>query len=102
MTTLNNGNLIFDNGKELLDYVLSGTDLYNKESGLYVFLYNDADDIASYSLSPKEVDELRKKQSSIGGAWSWFLGVGGYIYDNEDKGNLYWCNDNYKGEWEMV
>ena len=102
MTTLSNGNLIFDSGKEMLDEVLCGTDLYNEESGLYVFLYNDNGDIASYNLYPQEVEKLREDQKNTGDSWSAFFGVGGYIYENEDAENLYWCEDNFSGEWEMV
>jgi len=98
MKKLKNGKFKFSNGRELLEEILCGTDLYKSKTGQYVFLYNDNGSIATYELSEKKVQKLREEEEP----WSWHLGVGGYIYDKEDDANLHWCEDNYKGEWEMV
>jgi len=102
MKQLENGLLVFNNGKEMLDEIQCGTDLYNSATGQYVFLYNDSGSIASYTLGYKKVDELREKQGTLGGGWSEYLGIGGWIYDDENDYNLRWCEAMYKGEWEMV
>lgn len=101
--------MTFSNGKEMLDY-LDCSDLYNKETGQYVFLYSDCGSICEYAIPPEEADQLRKLKEEDGEYWGAHLGIGGYIYDDPSHvlyeagnySNLDWCNDNYQGEWEEV
>ena len=100
----------FKNGDEMLSILRDATDLYNAEEEKYVFLYNDCSSIAVYDISNEEADELRKLSAENGEYWGAMLGPGGRIYDDpsyEDYdenlcSNLNWCNDNHKGEWEVV
>lgn len=97
----------FKSGKEMLDVILSGTDLYSPEKETYVFLYNDAGSIAHYSIDKEKADELADKAKKYDDYWAGFLGVGGSIADDPsyedfeegDYSNLDWCNDMYDGEW---
>ena len=89
----------FNNGKEMLDGI-KNHDLYNPETGEYVFLYNDVCSIAVYKLDDNEVTTLRRETKDTGESWSGYLGIGGYIYD--DPSNIEWCNENYKGNWECI
>ena len=87
----------FKNGREMRKELKYG-DLYNPETGEYVFLYNDVGSIAVYDLSADQVKELREKAKDTGESWSAFLGVGGYIYDDP----IEWCNERYKENWEYA
>lgn len=100
--------MVFNNGKEMLNE-LDRSDLYNAETGEYVFLYNDAGSIAVYKLDDHEVEALKKRMDTEE-PWSAYLGIGGYIYDDpscdffnsNSISNVEWCDENYKGNWECV
>lgn len=103
--------MTFVNGKAMLENILNGADLYNREKEIYVFRYNDAGSIAYYYIDNEEAEELAKlKEESEEEYWGAFLGVGGWIiddpecesYEEGEETNLDWCNDNYEGNWEVV
>ena len=97
----------FLSGEEMLE-VLNKVDLYNPETGSYVFLYNECGSICQYDIDRDEAGELCIEQSENGDYWCAFLGVGGNIYDDpscecyEDylTSNIEYCNEVYdKGVW---
>ena len=71
----------FENGFEMLRY-LDMADLYNPNTGDYVFLYNESGSIAVYNLSVEEAKALAKKAAETDESWSALLGPGGVIYDD--------------------
>ena len=70
----------FNNGKEMLDYIQDGFDLYSPSEQLYIFLYNGYGSIAYYYISNEEAAELRQTHEY----WGASLGPGGRIVDTED------------------
>lgn len=98
--------MTFSSGKEMLEVIKSGTDLYNPEKELYVFCYNIVGSIVVYRVTNEDAEKLKKEDEY----WGAYLGIGGSIYDDpdyedyedDDYNNLDWCNDNYDGEWEDV
>lgn len=101
--------ITFKNGDEMLRS-LNSHDLYNKETGEYVFSYNDVGSVAVYTLSPSEAKELYEKTRDTDVSWSELLGPGGYIYDDPSYpgksaysiSNEEWCDDHFKGTWRIV
>lgn len=102
----------FNSGKEMYELITSGVDLYNKNDGVYVFLYNDADALCCYYLDEDEAKSIASDANNANEYWGAFLGVGGYILDdtdydcfrysnNEDERYLYlspsfeFCNEYY-------
>ena len=69
----------FNNGKEMLDYLYSGLDLYSPSEELYIFEYNDCGSIAYYSIDNETADKLRKTNEY----WGASLGPGGWIVDSK-------------------
>ncbi len=102
--------MTFNNGKEMLDYINRGFDLYNPEKELYVFDYNTAGSICYYHVDNDTANKLRKEAKENDLYWEDFLSIVGQIaddpsyecYEDGDYSNLDWCNDNYDGEWEVV
>ena len=103
--------MIFRNGEEMLSALMDGKDLYNAETGQYVFNYNECGSIAVYYLSSDRAEELKELSKEHEEYWGAFLGPGGYIYDDpsyEDFdeewscSNLDWCKEYYQGVWEDV
>lgn len=76
--------LHFNTWKEMYEYLTNGSDLYNVNTGDYVFVYNDANAICAYNLSPEKVEELVKVFNETGEYWGSFLGPGGNILFNPD------------------
>lgn len=100
--------LEFKSGKEMLDLLQTDTDLYNLQTGDYVFRYNEAGSIAVYSLSLKEAEQLQAKAEAEDEYWGAYLGFGGSIYDvpesdfysNKQASALDYCSEMYdEGEW---
>ena len=92
----------FTSAEEMLNAIVNiGDDLYNLETGDYVFCYNDCGSIAVYRLTRNEAARLQEEAN--GESWSAFLGVGGTIYDDptyegyndEQTSNLDFCEDIY-------
>jgi len=103
--------MTFLNGNEMFNAIVNNClDLYNNETKQYVFVYSDCGSICEYLISSEDADQLRKLKEEDGEYWGAHLGNGGYIYDDPSHelykeggySNLDWCNDNYKGEWEIV
>lgn len=101
----------FNSGKEMLDYILDGHDLYSSSTATYVFAYNDLGSIAVYGeIFEDEANELHWKANDSDEYWGAFLGIGGMIYDSveyieEQKGdvelaiemhqlNIQWCSSS--------
>lgn len=98
----------FNSGKEMLDYLQAGKDLYNPETDAYVFVYNEDKAIAYYSVSKEDAKKYAKIEADTGEYWDSNLGVGGYIYEdqlseNYDKSKMSsrdFCNEHFnEGVW---
>ena len=100
----------FTSGEEMLDVITSGSDLYSKGKGIYVFCYNINGSIAHYNISDAKMKKLIKEAGETGECISGLLGPGGSIADDPSYGffqdgdysNLDWCNDHYEGDWVAV
>lgn len=96
-------------------FVADGNDLYNKNSGLYVFVYNDAEALCFYTLSEDEAKSVASKANESGEYWGAYLGWGGSILDdpeydhfryseNEGERDLYlkpsfdFCEERFKND----
>lgn len=92
----------FENAKEMLDLIQSGMDLYNTETGDYVFLYSDEGAIAVYNFSVESAKELSERAIDCKEiSWSGLLGFGGSIYENGAEVN--WCKEHYDETcWETT
>lgn len=98
----------FNNGKEMLEEIVDNCrDLYSPEKETYVFLYNDDDSIAYYSISKEHARQLAEEVKGTDEYWCGNLGPGGYIIDGPsyeyykegDETPLEWCERMYDGEW---
>lgn len=98
----------FNSGKEMLDFLQAGKDLYNPETGAYVFVYNEDKAIAYYSVSKEDAKKYAKIEADTGEYWGSNLGVGGYIYEdqlseNYDKSKMSsrdFCDEHFnEGVW---
>lgn len=98
----------FNSGKEMLDFLQAGKDLYNPETDAYVFVYNEDKAIAYYSVSKEDAKKYAKIEADTGEYWGSNLGVGGYIYEdqlseNYDKSKMSsrdFCNEHFnEGVW---
>lgn len=77
-------NLQFNAWEDMYKYLTDGSDLYNINTGDYVFVYNDAAAICAYNLSSEKVQELVEMTNETGEYWGAFLGPGGNIFFNPD------------------
>lgn len=79
----------FNNGMEMYDYLTAGNDLYNTETGDYVFEYNDAHALCVYHLDKDEAKILAEKSKENDEYWGAYLGPEGVILDaleyNDDE-----------------
>lgn len=98
----------FNSGREMLDFLQAGKDLYNPETGAYVFVYNEDKAIAYYSVSKEDAKEYAKIEADTGEYWGSNLGIGGCIYEDRrsekyDKSKMSsrdFCNECFdKGVW---
>ena len=93
--------------QEIYDIVIDNDiDLYNVNSGQYLFHYNNDEAICCYWLGWDKAKELAEwSRESDGEYWGAFLGPGGWIYDDpweciesgtcEEAGWIY-CDDFLK------
>ncbi len=98
----------FNNAEEMLR-TLDTCDLYNLETGDYVFLYNEYGSICVYGdIDREEAAELDRLSRENGEYWCTLLGAGGSIYDDKSyptfgedcTSNLDYCEGVYdKGNW---
>ena len=86
----------FNNGIEMYDYLCSERDLYSKSLGTYVFEYNDAHALCTYSLYPEDVVKLIKESKETGEYWGGHLGWGGSILDDPDYDEYRYVDDEAK------
>ena len=100
--------VIFNDAQEMLNLLHTDEDLYNMDTGEYIFRYNEEDSIASYHFSVEKAKKLAEVSVIDREYWGAQLGVGGYIYDDPaaegyEKGgitNLSHCKDVYSiGRW---
>ena len=91
--------LKFESPRDMLQHILADNDLYNTNTGEYVFTYNNKNAIAVYMLSEKTAYELNQKikQPNSESYWAGYLGLGGRIYD--EPHNIHWCNDSYASNY---
>jgi hypothetical protein len=96
--------MIFKSGSEMLE-ALKTNDLYNTETGEYVFSYNEAGAVCVYVLNKSEAKEIAKKSQEDDEYWGAYLGPGGSIYDPEEVGMRSYSNEDYcrdaakRGNW---
>lgn len=83
----------FNSANEMYELVREGFDLYNINTGNYVFVYSDKGSIAVYCFDLEYAKELSSKAVELNEYWGAFLGRGGYIYENGSE--LEWCKENY-------
>ena len=110
--SLVSGSLIqFESADKMMETLHHYGALYNIDTDDYVFIYNDCGSIAVYDIEPTEAIDLQRQGWEAGEYWGAFLGVGGWIYDDESyKGrkeetptNKDYCADHYnKGRWLIV
>ena len=76
----------FESARHMYELIAEGNDLYSKELGIYVFVYNDAGALCYYNLDLQDVADILVKQKAAPQAeyWAAFLGPGGYILDNPE------------------
>ena len=89
----------FENEKAMYDAIQNGLDLYNINTGDYVFSYSDRGAIAVYNLVLEYAKDL--SSHSAGEYWGALLGAGGDIYEN--GGEIEWCEEHYKDNgWKFT
>lgn len=100
--------IIFDSPEEMFDWIYDNRDLYNLETGDYVFRYSEAGSFAVYKLPLEKAEELEKEATESNEYWGGFLGIGGIIYDdpssdfyrNIDESNFDYCKMMFSiGTW---
>lgn len=72
----------FNTGKEMLEHINSGNDLYSVKAETYVFNYNASGSIATYTVTSEEAKKLSKLSKKYDDYWGAFLGTGGWIWDD--------------------
>lgn len=93
--------ITFDSGEDMYDEILyHDYDLYSEAAELYVFPYNDKGDIAYYHIAKDKAVRLEKESEAADEYWGAFLGVGGYICNEQEA--LDFCNRHYQDGWIIV
>lgn len=73
----------FNTPEQMLEYINAGHELYSRKAETYVFPYNEAGSISTYSIDPEEANVVSNRvKSEDEEHWSAFLGVGGSIWDD--------------------
>lgn len=83
----------FPDWKTMYDYLCAGNDLYNKETGDYVFQYNDAGALCTYNLTAEEASELAAKADKNDEYWGAYLGTGGEVLDDPNNEEFRYSKD---------
>lgn len=105
---INKEHIKFDSPEEMLDYICGDNDLYNLETGDYIWKYTECGSIAVDNFNLEEAEEIEKKANEIDEYWGGFIGGGSIIYDDpshelyeeHDASNLDYCKEVYdKGTW---
>lgn len=107
----------FNSAQEMLSYLQSARDLYNPETGEYVWLYNEAGSVAVDKLSDEDIHRILKEREVFciledkeeGESWSGYIPGGADIWDDvsyDDEGkvpkgctNLDYCEGYYAENW---
>lgn len=102
--------LEFKSGAEMLNFLASDHDLYNLETGQYIFKYNEDNAIAVYYLTGLEAKRTAEEAGDE--YWGSILGTGGSVYndpscDDFDPdwliSNLDYCNQYHdEGTWVIA
>ena len=67
---------------DMLKYIQEGNDLYNPETGEYIFVYNEEGSICNYHVSLEEMTNLYELACENNEYIGAYLGTGGEIYDD--------------------
>lgn len=87
--------MIKERAKQIRNIVVDElTDLYNLNTGAYVFLYNIDGGICVYYLDSEEAYDIAKQAE--GEYWGAFLGAGGNVYDDPME---FFESDSANGVW---
>lgn len=104
----NEQKISFESPEEMLDYITTGSDLYNLETGDYIWCYNDCGSIAVDNFTIEEAEQLELEAIKEDMYWGGLIGGGSIIYDDPshelwedgDETNLDYCKEVYnKGIW---
>lgn len=83
-------------GKEIAERIIDDVDMYNSETEIYAFHYNDKDAICIYHISVDKAIELAKEAKEQNEYWGSLLGIGGLIFSNpEDFIQAYGVEDGW-------
>lgn len=82
----------FESANAMLDIIQSGMDLYNINTGEYVFSYSDKGAIVAYIIDEQYAKELSLTAVETDEYWGAYLGAGGSIY--EDGAEVEWCKEH--------
>lgn len=72
----------FHTPEQMLEFINADHDLYSEKAEMYVFNYNVAGSICTYSVAPNEAADLVEEAKANGDYWGAFLGPGGHIWDD--------------------
>lgn len=87
--------MIKKRAKQIRDIVVGElTDLYNVNTGAYVFCYSENGSMAVYYLSSEEAFDIACKAEDE--YWGAFLGAGGNVYDDPME---FFESDSANGVW---
>lgn len=83
-------------GKEIAERIIDDIDMYNPETGIYAFHYNDKDAICIYHIPVDKAIVLAKEAKAQNEYWGGLLGIGGLVFDNpEDFVQAYGVEDGW-------
>lgn len=97
----------FSSAQEMLAYLQNANDLYNPQTGAYVWLYNEAGSIAVDHLDKEAILRILNEREP-GSSWSGYISGGALIWDDagyegdevlEGCTNLDFCKEHYAEKW---
>lgn len=101
------GRVRFNSEQEMLCYLQNAHDLYNPETGEYVWLYNEAGSIAVDKLSKEDILRILNEREP-GESWSGYIPGGADIWDDvsydgckvpDGCTNLDYCKGHFAEYW---
>ena len=93
--------ITFTSGEDMYNEIrYHDYDLYSETAELYVFPYNDKGDIAYYRIDKAEAVRLEKESEAANEYWGAFLGIGGYICNEQEA--IDFCNRHFQDGWIIV
>lgn len=108
---INKEHIKFDSPEKMLDYICGDCDLYNLETGDYIWKYTECGSIAVDNFSLDEAERLEQKAIEEEMYWGGLIYGGSIIYDDPSHdlyeeyyaSNLDYCKEVYdKGTWVDV